>query len=79
MVKHPTFAILLSTDSVDSRVSINGMDITSSIRSITVHQIAGELPIVTLELTKGSHGASVRAQCEAILKLQDTIEACDVP
>ena len=78
-MKTPTFNILLSSNSAKSQVTCNGEDISGSIRSIKVEQVSGELPIVTLVLLGGSRGASVRAQCEAILKLQDTVEAPDAP
>ena len=70
-MKLPTFAIQLATNSRDSIVTCNGVDISASIRSIKVEQVAGELPIVTLVLVGGGLGASIRAQCEAILRLQD--------
>jgi len=66
---NPTFDILLSTDSVNSRVLCNGEDITHCVQAVSVTQDAGMLPVVTLRLTPGRNSASVRAQCEAILKI----------
>jgi len=73
-MKPPTFNIQLASNSADSRVTLNGEDISSAIRAVTVSQIAGQLPIVTLELSPGHRGEVIRAQCEVILRLQDASE-----
>jgi hypothetical protein len=62
---NPTFDIQLSTNTFNSRIMCNEVDISDAIHAIRITQVAGEMPVIELELIKGSRGASLRAQCEA--------------
>lgn len=73
-MKLPTFDIRIATDSLNTQIICNGEDISSAIQQVQIIQKAGSVPIVTLQLAPTSSGVSVRAQCEAILELQDEVK-----
>lgn len=71
---NPTFDIQIATNSAESRVTCNGEDISGAIRAVQITQVAGSLPIVRLQLSGGSRGASFRLQAEALGILDDKLD-----
>lgn len=57
----PVFDITICKSSKDSRVVVNGDDVTLFIRGIRVEQRAGECPIVHLELVGNAAAVRVKA------------------
>jgi hypothetical protein len=66
--RNPTFDIQLATLTRDSRILVNGEDVSRCIKSVKVEQIAGQPAIVTLELIAGTH---ISLKADAILRLID--------
>lgn len=57
----PVFDITICRQSSDSRVLVNGEDVTRSIRRIRIEQEAGECPSVHLELVGTAAAVRVSA------------------
>lgn len=50
----PVFEIELGASSVDSKVSVNGVDVSGAIKSVSVTCVAGELTKVSFDCTPGA-------------------------
>jgi hypothetical protein len=61
------FDIRIAALSTDSRILFEGIDISSGVHAINICQVAGQLPIVTLELVGTS---SIRLDDEVRLRLE---------
>jgi hypothetical protein len=72
-----TFDIQISTNSRDSRIKLNGEDITSLVNYIKIEQRPNHPPLVTLGFVQTQQGLVAQAQAEGLIRLQN--EPQDTP
>jgi len=49
-MSNPKFEINIATNSLRSSIKMNGEDISSSVHRVEISQIAGELPVIKIQL-----------------------------